>query len=237
MKKLALTIICALATAGAAFAQGYVNCSIAANSMTAQNNSTVYSPLFGGGTATGGAIGATASGYSGLHYDYELLYSSFNGTITTDTSVWDSNWHDAGLSATNSGTASRLIAITAGNQYLQVGLPSSWGNGTTNNIVLVGWSSNLGSSWSIVSAELANWQADQGNFSGTNVFFGESTFGWLNPSVGAPGPNVFNTTATPNGLPIFSLNTQLYLLPTPEPASLALVGLGGLSMLLFRRRK
>ena len=216
MKKLALTIICGLAVTGAAFAQGYVNWSIAANTMTAQTNSTVFSPLFGGGSTGGGTIGNTANGAtSGLHYDYELLYSSFNGTITTDTSVWDGNWSDSGLSATNSFTAGRVVGITAGNHYMQVVYPSAtgWANGTTNNIVLVGWSSNLGSSWSIVSAELANWTVDLGNFTG-QIVFGESTFGYLNPSVSSPGVNVFGTIGTianANGLPIYSLNTQLYL--------------------------
>ena len=234
MKKIALTIICGLAVTGAAFAQGTINWSTASTSITAQTNTEVYSPLFGGGTTGGGTIGNTANGAtSGLHYDYELLYSSFNGTITTDTSVWDSNWYDAGLSATNSFTASRLAPINGSGAAT---VP--WAGGTTNNIVLVGWSSNLGTSWAIVSAELANWQTDQGNFSGQAVLFGESNFGYINPNVApAAGAVVFNTAATANGLPIFSLNTQLYLLPTPEPASLALVGLGGLSMLLFRRRK
>jgi len=239
MKKLALTIICALATAGGAFAQGYVSWITSSTGITVQTNTTVYSPLFGGGSTGSGSIGNTANGAtSGMHYDYELLYSSFNGTVTTDTSVWDSNWHDTGLSATNSFTASRVIAVLPGTSAnVQVLQPSAsgWANGTTNNIVLVGWSANLGTSWAIVSAELANWQTDQGNFS--NVLFGESNFGYINPNAASPGAILFNNAPTANGLPILSLNTPLYLLPTPEPASLALVGLGGLSMLLFRRRK
>jgi hypothetical protein len=248
MKKLALTIICALATASAAFAQGYVNWSIAANSITAQTNSTVYSPLFGGGSTGGGAIGSTANGgTSGLHYMYELLYQSFSGSLATDTHVWDGTWHDTGLGATNSFTASRLVAITAGNQYMQVLQPSNlgWATGTTNSIVLVGWSTTLGSSWADVSNKCVLAAANPNHFftvagdpqNSILAFFGESTFGYINPSLQSPGPNVFNTGATPNGLPIYSLNTQLYEVPIPEPATFALIGLGGLSLLLFRRRK
>jgi hypothetical protein len=48
---------------------------------------------------------------------------------------------------------------------------------------------------------------------------------------------VFGTTATAQGLPIQSLLTPLYLVPVPEPTTLALAGLGGLSLLLFRRQR
>ncbi len=65
--------------------------------------------------------------------------------------------------------------------------------------------------------------------------------GYLTPNVynGLPGPNVFGYAATPNGQPIYSLNTQLYLLPTaiPEPGTLALAGLGGLCLFLFCRQR
>jgi hypothetical protein len=248
MKKLALTIICGLAVTGAAFAQGYVNWATTYTYITAQTNSTVYSPLFGGGSTGGGAIGSTANGAtSGLHYMYELLYQSFTGSIATDTHVWDGTWHDTGLGATNSSTASRLNAITAGSAYMQVLQPtqSGWAFGTTNSIILVGWSTTLGTSWADVSNKCVLAAANPNHFftiagdpqNTILAFFGETPFGYINPSVGSPGPNVFNTGATPNGLPIYSLNTQLYEVPIPEPATFALIGLGGLSLLLFRRRK
>jgi len=103
--------------------------------------------------------------------------------------------------------------------------------------MLVGWSANLGSDWATVSNNLANWSVAQTTIQG-QAFFGETSFGYrVGNTSPAPGAAIFASAADANGLPIFSLNTQLYLLPVPEPTSLALAGLGGLSLLLFRRRK
>lgn len=248
MKKLALTIICALATAGAAFAQGYVSWSTPAGSITAQTNSTVYSPLFGGGSTGGGAIGVTANGASsGLHYMYELLYQAQSGyqVLATDTHVWDGTWFDTGLAATNSFTASRLApAGMSGDQQMLYPSATGWAAGTTNSIVLVGWSTTLGTSWLQVSNECVLAYANPNKFftvagdpqNSILCFFGISTFGYVNPNVKSPGASVFGAV-NGNGMPIISLLTPLYEVPIPEPATFALVGLGGLSLLLFRRRK
>jgi len=238
MKKLTLTIVCALAVNGAAFAQGtlawYV---ITPAAMTAQTNSTTCSPLFGGGPTGGGAVGATATAAAGFYY--ELLYNtSFTGSqvATPDfATLFGGTWLDTGLTATNAVASAGKLVPVAGN----TGATVPWSQGTTNNIMLVGWSANLGTSWSVVSNELANWPFDVG-IPASQAFFGESATGFLSPGAGNPGAAVFGTTAGPNGLPINSLNTQLYLLPltpTPEPSTIALAGLGGLSLLLFRRRK
>jgi hypothetical protein len=238
MKKLALTIICGLAVTGAAFGQGTVNWSTPAGSITAQTNSTVYSPLFGGGSTSGGVIGVTANGAtSGLHYMYELLYQSFSGSLATDKNVWDGTWKDAGFTATNSFTASRLAPINGNGAAV-----APWANGVTNSIVMVGWSTTLGTSWVDVSNLCVQAAANPShNFTiaGSSLaFFGESAFGYINPNLApASGAALFNTVPTVNGLPILSLNMQLYQVPVPEPATFALVGLGGLSLLLFRRRK
>jgi hypothetical protein len=75
---------------------------------------------------------------------------------------------------------------------------------------------------------------------GAMGFFGETTIGNVNPAAASPGNPIFFTSSTPlaNSDPIFSLNTQMYqLVPVPEPATMALAGLGGLSLLLFRRQR
>jgi hypothetical protein len=99
--------------------------------------------------------------------------------------------------------------------------------------VLVGWSSNLGTTWGAVSNVLAYW----GDLLISSAYLGVSTTGYITPlaSSVSPGAQVFGSAPTPQGLPIFSLNTPLYFVPVPEPGTLALAGLGGLAFWLFRR--
>jgi hypothetical protein len=230
MKKLVLTTVCALAMAGAAFAQGTINWgSITAAAMTSQTNATTISPFFGGGAA---ASGGTIGGPVGNSMFYELLFSAYTGVqaAVPTTLAALSSWQDSGLSATNQTTAGRLSPI-AGSTAVIV----PWAAGTTDSIVLVGWSANLGTTWTAASANLNNNNALAG-IAG-NIFFGVSHTGFINAAPGNPGAVPFGTAATASGLPINSLNTQLFLVQVPEPTTIALAGLGGLSVLLFRRRK
>jgi hypothetical protein len=258
MKKLTLTIVCAMAMTGAAFAQGYVNWAPNSPDVTFETNSLVYSPLFGGGNAPAyingavAAAGLTATTASGFYY--ELLTQAYSGSPSTDTTVWDGTWTGAagigGLNMTGvngTGLPTHAGWVTAGtvNGASGASVQVNWASGITQSVVLVGWSANLGSSWVTVSNILG--QLSVGNQapllaadpSGTQAFFGETTIGSINPTAAAPGDTIFYSSSAPlaTGNPIFSLNTQLYLLPVPEPATMALAGLGGLGLLLFRRRR
>jgi hypothetical protein len=234
MKKIALAIVCSVAMSGVAFAQGDLTWANFGGNLIAQTNTSV-STLFGG-TGTGGTSGNTV-GNATLGYYYELLYTSYSGS---QVAVPDSlanliTWSDTGLAATNGINSNGRIAAI--NPNLQATVP--WAQGTTKSVMLVGWSANLGSSWLVVSNELVS-----GSYltvlGSQNGFFGMSATGYLSPNTApANGAVVFNASATANGLPINSIASpmQLYLLPVPEPATMALVGLGGLSLMLFRRQR
>jgi hypothetical protein len=243
MKKIVLTTVCAMAITGAAFAQGELNWnSFIPTSIKIETNATVYSPLLGGGVPSSvGTVGFTAAGAGGFYY--ELLYAPFSGSQISGVSapsnsaanLFGGTWLDAGASAQSGGSAG-TIAGNPANTSLTV----PWNNGTTQSVVLVGWSADLGTSWIVVSNEVATGSyLSLPALQTQQAFFGASVVGYLNPFANgvSPGAAVFSTAASASGLPINSPLTQLYLLPVPEPASMALAGLGGLSMLLFRRRK
>ncbi len=224
--------------AGAAFAQGtFAWNALSPAGITAQYNNN-GSPLFGGsGGGTGTALPTTAGSFY-----FELLYNTaFTGSQIagpTLAALTDGSWLDTGLEAMNAtASAGKLVAI---NPNVAAVVPNWVGGigtqgGTTNNIVLVGWSSNLGTSWSAVEPILANWDTE-GSFVLGIPYFGESNTGYIVPNTGNPGAQVFTTVADFNGLPINSPNMQLYA-AVPEPSTFALAGLGGLSLLLFRHRK
>jgi hypothetical protein len=233
MKKLVLTTVCGLAMTGFAFAQGTVAWNvISPAAMTAQTNATTFSSVFGagGGSTGGGTIGATATAATGFYY--ELLYNTFTGSqLATPTSLSSlSTWSDTGLEATNSTSNAGFLAPIAGSTAATV----PWANGVTNSIMLVGWSANLGTTWGVALSNLTSIASL--NIAGP-AYFGESVTGYINPNAANPGATLFSASATSSGLPIKSLNTQLFIVNVPEPTTIALAALGGASLLLFRRRK
>ena len=244
MKKSLLTSVCVLALAGAAFAQGTLNWNtMSPVGITVQINNSL-SPLAGGTPSVSGTYMGTAAG----SFYFELLYNTmFTGSQIAAPSAADllvgGSWIDSGLEAKNAtASAGKIVPVVANIQAVPLG---TWAGGigalggTTNNIVLVGWSSNLGTTWSAALDTLANWNASIGE----SVYFGVSTTGYIVPNIApATGASLFSSAAGVNGLPINSVNMQLYLvpmegLPTPEPGTMALMGLGGFALWMLRRRK
>ena len=228
--------------AGGAFAQGNVAWNtIGANAFTVQTNATVISPLFGGGAS--GIVGATVGNTANVAttFSYELLYLGGSQVSAPTTLAALAGWSDAGLSAVNSGTGRASVSGAQTSQASTV----PWAAGTTDNIVLVGWSDNLGllgngtQTYANVLNVLNNWNTGgvYNPVAGQNYFFGISTAGYESPTTANPGPTILATAPNATGTPIFSLLTQLDLLPVPEPGTLALCGLGGLALALIRRQR
>lgn len=239
MNKSALATIGILVTTLAAFGQGTVNWSaISSGAMTAQTNTTQSGPLQGNIFFGGGSQGATSVASPSSVYYFALLYAPFTGAqAATPANLVELNaWQDTGLMATNSNIAGRLTPVSP-NSTATV----PWAAGVTNSIMLVGWSANLGNTWSQVSNVFNNWNSGGGPILTSTAFFGMSTTGYIAAGNADPGIQVFGTSPASYGLPINGLNTQLYALSlgdfiVPEPGTWTLLGLGG-AMLLVRRQK
>jgi len=211
---------------------------------------TVYTNT---GTVSGMTIGAT-----GTAYTYELLdmtqgaYTALTGNQQTGAYNLGVNqtdislWTDAGISGNNAASLTSAGGIIGqggggGTTALNWSAPTgaSYGPGV-DYYTVVGWSATLGS-WSTIQSEL-----NAGTLvTGLNQFFGQTGTAY-NYSGGGPSAlpavNAFSTSGATGlaGSGMSSIPGSLVLnslTPVPEPATLALAGLGGLSMLFLRRRK
>ncbi len=189
-----------------------------------QTNTSV---IGGSGGITGPIPTQTQAGAASY---FALLIAST--TTAGDTSPFGPDWSQAQvfgspgtfITATNSLNLVGGVSGTGGVNGVAV---DGWIPGTAMNLMLVGWSANLGTSWSQVSGELP-----PGNLSGYFGYFGYSAIANLT-SLGYGSP-------PPPPQSIFGAGIQgfdLFASPVPEPATLALAGLGGLSMLFLRRHK
>jgi len=164
-----------------------------------------------------------------LTFDYALLFAT--STTAGDSSPLGADWQLATLQGGGQLLGNNFAASPGGltGPNLANGVQVDMAVGTTYSAMLVGWSATLGSTWGAVSALL------QQNFSSVSTagqYYGQTGIGTVTPfsAAGAGVPAMFPTT-----FPLGSLT--LGVIPTPEPTTLALAGLGGLSMLFLRRRK
>jgi hypothetical protein len=233
MKKVILTSLALFAGAALVHAQAWLELDsgvlfgITTNTGTFGNPSVPAYPY--GSIISGKTLTSTAAPFA---FDYAFLYIPTGiGTSQDFQNLTDGNWvqlavNNGGipgdaLFGTNSGTVGGNFQGQNGFNSLEaIGINGdAFQNGITYSIAIVGWSSNLGSCWNEVSEEYSSndWSA-LGNF-GYEV-------NSVDPNPAAPG----SPPTTIWG------NSTLVLYTVPEPATFTLAGLGGFSMLLFRRK-
>jgi hypothetical protein len=201
---------------------------------------------FTAGTETGG----TASGKTAItanSFYFQLFIQPYTGSLNASaTNIVGGGWEAATIfggstyvTATNKTTVGSIVGV-GGNAGVAVNnwaLPTAAQYSTSgrNYFMIAGWSAGLGSSWADVSGLLA------GGFTGVTAtglnFFGVSSIGngYAAGAFGLTAQSLFtaNTgTMTPAGV-----NMTLFQVQIPEPSTIVLAGLGGLSLLLLRRRK
>jgi hypothetical protein len=212
MKRTIFTLVILTYCIGVAWGQGSVVWSSAGGLVSWQTNSTTYSPFFGGGVTGSGTIGFAAinSAVPGPTFRYELLYGAlYNGSVNVaPTTLSDLNtWSDSSLSATNAIVGGRIVCAPSSTG---AATPVGWNYGSTNYIMLVGWSANLGSTWSAAKATL-NSQSALAMVNG-QAFFGVSKVGYVMPAIAGQNPGAVLFGA--GGGLIQSTNTPLYLVPS-----------------------
>lgn len=224
MKK-SLTVAAISGLCFATLGQGVVNWSSPAGGFIVQTNGLELSPLVFGSPLPGwGTQGNTDPANT---YYYELLVGSAASAPTSLAAL--SSWSDTGLEARNHPTASgRITMINSSAAATATNLPV----GVTLNDILVGWSANLGTTWSAALANLNQY----GGPAGVLSYFGVSSMGSIT-GVAAPGPG-FDPFGAAAGqiLQDASNPMQLYVIPTPEPGTAVLTALGGAGLLLFHRK-
>lgn len=239
MKKILVTAVSVVAGVALAHAQGILELNsgtvfnITTNTGTFGNPSVPnanagYSSIVSGKTLTSG------SAPFGFDYTYLFISSGSLASISDSNNLASSDWVQ--LAQDNSGVVGAAmlgtnVAVagnfggqsgTAGQSLIGIG-GQAFNSGTTYQIAMVGWSSNLGS-WSQVLGQYQTGWTSIGDF------------GYVIASVNPASGGVGNAPTAIFGNGSLVLDS---VAPTgvPEPATMALAGLGGLSMLFLLRRK
>jgi hypothetical protein len=235
MKKI-LAIISIGALATMSYGQGTVNTSTSTAAYAMYTNTAVG--LNFGGPGTGGVSGKTGPLSSGQIYYYQLLIQAYTGGGVVDNPNAANGWVTAQFASSPSITnsAAPVYGAVAGPGGAAGAPVANWGaptgaaasqGGTEMYFMLVGWSSSLGSSWTTVYNDIVN-----------NTWTGVNYVGWsaVGYDFAGGGPNNVPAVSLFGGTGL-TAGVQMFETPIPEPSTMVLAGLGGLSLLLFRRRK
>ena len=244
MKKLALTTLALAAGTVLGFSQGTIALNTVSGLVTT-NNGAGGVGLAGGASSTWyyEVLDMTASSWSALTPAQRTAALGISALTPSGISLWtdsgisaaNSSLHAGGINGASAGVSAANWAAPAGSDYTTA---PSW-----DYYVIVGWSSTEGTSWSTVANELLTGTGLVTSGPTSWAWFGESAAAY-NYSGGGPSgltaPNVFSASSF-TGLAgsggLTGLVLSPVLLAVPEPGTLAVMGLGGLAMLLIRRRK
>lgn len=224
MKKLA-AILCASALSVGAFAQGTISFLNTSTTLISTN-----------GVASGLGSGVTGVAAQGFYYGLFTASSTVTSMDPNAQELLTSAWTFTGNYATNLASAGRL------NGGANVATVTGWTPGQTNSFVIAGWSANLGHDWSTIAAELTGAQLAGGLWSGANWagqgYFGLSVVSFGMAGGGTTGLSQFQLFGNPSGQGnSLTAGWSLYATAVPEPATVALAGIGAAALLIFRRRK
>ena len=245
MKKLFATIIGLAVGASLVHAQGWLALNDQGAGVTTNTgtlgNTTVYDASAGFNSLYGGKIWSGNLDAGSFYFTLLYIPNSALPTAGDTASPAGPDWVQLALD--NGGTPGAALSLTnypgstaggidgyAGVSQQAIGIGGqAYNGGTSYYTMLVGWSANLGTSFSTVLNDYST-----GTWTGASLsspgFFGFEQGGDVAPNSASPGTGV--------GALGFGNNTLvLYSVPVPEPTTLALAGLGGLSMLFLRRRK
>jgi len=225
MKKV-LTLAALMGIASLSFGQGYV--SFSAGSTTATRVST-------NGTAVAGSNAPIW--YYALFAAPSTISNGTNSSTSLDPTT--TGWTVVAY-GTNGTLAGRLNGNTTTDSAVQI---PGFGVGSSADFAIAGWSANIGNTWAQVeaffnnSAQLTQASHDAGSQAGTAGFFGIAPLTADNVPLAASGGPYNGLFGTATGLiQGFSL-ANITATATPEPTSMALLGLGSAALLIFRRRK
>jgi hypothetical protein len=216
MKRILTTMAIALIATGV-FAQGTIYTLNGTGYLAISTNN-----LYGG-------VGVTR----GTGYIYALFENASadvtNGIISqsllNNTNPLDSaTWTFSGIYMTNINGG----LLTGGTSVVD----NMWAYNTTNAYFIAGWSVSYGTTWGEISNQLASGMLGLLNYG----FYGVSQVGFGQPGGGSPSNPVFHIFGGASGQGTGVSGFTLYP-NVPEPGTLALTSLGGLSLLLFRRRR
>jgi len=224
MKKTLLILTAVTMAVASSQAQGFVTFGSSTQNVSTNNTLAVL-----GATATGKTLGA-GSFYYALFYSTSLTTINGSGAAVAGigaTNLFGSGFTFSGDYASSTSTAGRWTSLNPNGDGTST--VSGLAGGASAQFVILGWSSTLGTTISALQTSLST--------PGTAGFIGQSVIsGSLQAGDGAlVTPATISSSGAP-GIQGFTLGS-FAIAPTPEPATLALAGLSGASLLLFRRRK